>query len=496
MAEDDIQEAKTPDQIWEDDLLGRREEAEFLIRFIDGVVANPGPGREGQGFTIGIDAGYGEGKTFFLTRLEQHLKIDHSVAFIDAWADDLADQPLAALLATLKSAIEPKLKNKIIRDRWNSFLKKGGEVAKIAALGAMKRGLGLVITNAMVGSLGKVISNPSEDFKARTADATQNLTLDVLDGTAAQLNLSHPMDAKIKDFNEGKAALEAAKASLADLAKSLGNKKPIVIIIDELDRCRPTYAIKLLEEIKHMFDVQGVVFIFGLYADQLGHSVRGAYGPTFDGHAYLQRFINRRYNLGSNKKIEFICAHLEKLKIPQLKIRHLDRGRNLGENHNITCDLSSIIRNYADIFSLSARDIEQIISHIEDSTRSYESHFIILEYYLPLLVAFIKSIEIGELWRLSKDSSWEFLVDHPNKTYLSPREIFNKYQNLINCSQSELDNIYDNNVKINRESGSGYSGVSDIMLENFERSNQNNPNNSLTRMSNYINLINNLSRLQ
>ncbi len=85
------------------------------------------------------------------------------------------------------------------------------------------------------------------------------------------------------------------KASLSSLVASVGEGKrpPVIIIVDELDRCRPTYAVKLLEEIKHAFDVHGLVFILGMNGEQLGHSLSGAYGPGFNGPAYLSRFISR-----------------------------------------------------------------------------------------------------------------------------------------------------------------------------------------------------------
>ena len=78
--------------------------------------------------------------------------------------------------------------------------------------------------------------------------------------------------------------IKQMKAALAEVVSSLESKDrsaPIIIVIDELDRCRPTYAIKLLEEIKHLFDVPGLVFVFGMHGDQLAHSVKAAYGAEF-----------------------------------------------------------------------------------------------------------------------------------------------------------------------------------------------------------------------
>src|SRR5690349_15785129 len=98
---------ETPDDIWRGDLLKRREEAELLVGYIESILQRPGPNRGDRAYTIAIDAGYGAGKTYFLERLARHLALAHPVAYIDAWADDLADQPLVARMSTLKAAINP-----------------------------------------------------------------------------------------------------------------------------------------------------------------------------------------------------------------------------------------------------------------------------------------------------------------------------------------------------------------------------------------------------
>jgi len=71
----------------------------------------------------------------------------------------------------------------------------------------------------------------------------------------------------------------------------------VIVFVDELDRCRPPYAIALLERIKHLFGVPGVVFVLGVDRDQLGHSIRALYGAGMDVDGYLRRFIDLAYHL-------------------------------------------------------------------------------------------------------------------------------------------------------------------------------------------------------
>ena len=68
-----------------------------------------------------------------------------------------------------------------------------------------------------------------------------------------------------------------------------GNK--VIFVIDELDRCRPDYALELLEVIKHFFSVSRVHFVFGVNLEALKEMVRTRYGKEIDATTYLQKFI-------------------------------------------------------------------------------------------------------------------------------------------------------------------------------------------------------------
>ncbi len=68
--------------------------------------------------------------------------------------------------------------------------------------------------------------------------------------------------------------------------------------IDELDRCNPHFAIKLLERVKHLFEVPNIIFVLAVNIDQLQYAVQGFYGSSnIDGKQYLKRFIDIEYSL-------------------------------------------------------------------------------------------------------------------------------------------------------------------------------------------------------
>lgn len=77
---------------------------------------------------------------------------------------------------------------------------------------------------------------------------------------------------------------------LDDLLVERGDK--LVVFIDELDRCNPIYAIKLLERIKHFFNHENIIFIFSVNVKELTNTISNYYGQNFDSHKYLNKFCD------------------------------------------------------------------------------------------------------------------------------------------------------------------------------------------------------------
>ena len=81
-------------------------------------------------------------------------------------------------------------------------------------------------------------------------------------------------------------------------------------MIDELDRCRPSYAVELLEVAKHLFSVDHIVFVLAINRSQLSHSISGVYGADFDATDYLRRFFDIDFRLPEPDKKQFVDAAL------------------------------------------------------------------------------------------------------------------------------------------------------------------------------------------
>lgn len=384
------------DPIWEGDLLFRRSEAAQLIAYIESIANRPSIREDKRAYTIAVDARYGEGKTFFLKRLAQQMAIDHPVAFVDAWADDLANEPLTALAATLKEALDPFLKDADVRSKFDDFMVKTGKVATIVGKGLLRRGIGFAIGATAVEGTEAVLSGVSAEATDALEEASKGLAEDA--GEAMHSVTSHSlMEKRVADFEEGQAAVQAMKDSLSAIVASLGDtdrKAPIVIVIDELDRCRPTYAIKLLEEIKHLFDVPGLVFVLAIHGEQLGHSVSGAYGPSFDGRAYLRRFVDREYRL-KEPRLEHL---LSKLLAPYQFDNIMKRPPVLNQDkEEAKLSLAELLAEYMRLYGLGARDAFQLVDILQTSIALARGQGLEAAYFIPLAIGHLNHTPRGEL---------------------------------------------------------------------------------------------------
>lgn len=85
------------------------------------------------------------------------------------------------------------------------------------------------------------------------------------------------------------------KEFLDSLLAERGNR--LVIFVDELDRCNPSFAVRLLERIKHYFDNDRITFVFSINALELQHTIKRYYGKNFDACRYLDRFFDLRISI-------------------------------------------------------------------------------------------------------------------------------------------------------------------------------------------------------
>jgi hypothetical protein len=125
----------------------------------------------------------------------------------------------------------------------------------------------------------------------------------------------------------------------------------LLIIIDELDRCRPDFALALLERIKHFFTTDGVCFILLANMKQLENYVQTVYGNDIDSHNYLHKFITLLTRLPKNKSDGYDNDYAK-------------YSRRLLNHHGIENqeDLDPFIIKLFKYYNFSLREMEQCIT--------------------------------------------------------------------------------------------------------------------------------------
>ncbi|MCY4653441.1 MAG: P-loop NTPase fold protein [Dehalococcoidia bacterium] len=299
---------------WGDDLLNRKDLADNLTNLVRDL--------EDPSLSICIDGAWGTGKTFFLERWKYHLeKVGFpSPIYFNAWEDDFIENPLISILGQL----DDHLQRRGIADR-EEILKGVRSAAFSISRGLIRKGSGI--------------------------DITDMNTVDVYD---TYLELSKARSTLIRNLS----------TLSADALTKTEEPKPIVFIIDELDRCRPTFAIELLERVKHIFNqVPGIIFVFGLNRTELTKSVQSVYGDI-DADIYLRRFFDHRFTLPTPSIGVFSRNLFAKLRINEL----------LEHNSGVMMELRGEAFEQAMIeiwraFEISLRDIEQTASLINTVVR-------------------------------------------------------------------------------------------------------------------------------
>ena len=261
---------------FKNDLLDRKKTAQVLTEVL---LSFSGPG------VVALDAPWGAGKTTFLKMWKRHLRTSgFAVIEFNAWETDFAEDPFLALSSELHAGIASS---------GIDVPRKAMHRIKEATQQVMKHGLRelLRLTATSVPVVGGVA------------------------GAVAESALASFAEARVSSYTARKDGVRSFQHSLCQIASMVSKKtdgRPIVVIIDELDRCRPTYAVELLEIAKHLFSVDHVVFVLGINRAQLAHSVCALYGSSFDSDHYLNRFIDASVHLPLTDRRTLIESAIER----------------------------------------------------------------------------------------------------------------------------------------------------------------------------------------
>ncbi|AVR80348.1 NTPase [Neisseria mucosa] len=313
-----------------------------------------------------IDGGWGTGKTEFcqkLIRLMQQQHPDYQPVYIDAFRSDHSGEPLLALLAEIIKACTPEDIGEQPSEQRKEMTKKVAKAAGFVMKTVAKAAVGHVLKQNMedlAEGMSQIINDKQE---AKNAAATVAGAATTLASHSIDATIDATVEALLKEQIEAEKNLETLKACLKEFAE----EKPIILFIDELDRCRPDYAVDMLEVIKHVFDVENVKVVLVTNTKQLRAAINHRYGVEVDAHKYLDKFLKYSFALPDKVSVRswggWALVSVEYFK-QLIRTSHMAselRGL-IDEEHNVTINFISDMIERNDI---SLRETERLVRFLE-----------------------------------------------------------------------------------------------------------------------------------
>ena len=253
---------------------------------------------------IGLNAPWGYGKTTFLRMWRRSMTNDQlRVLYFNAWKSDYLNDPVLAILNELEDNLETDEGREQLQKAKRIAGKLAFDVARIAA---------------------KVVTVGAIDLKS---DAIEEAVEDGFSGL-----IDSYADGYVKSYEEAKKSTNALRENLGEFVKSAEPEaeQPVVVLVDELDRCRPEYALLMLERIKHVFNVDGLVFVLAMDKQAICSVIRTKYGTEFRAADYLRRFVDLELNLPIPKYEEYATMIAEDIHVNNKYVSQEDLCRLLS----------------------------------------------------------------------------------------------------------------------------------------------------------------------
>lgn len=301
-------------------------------------------------YSIALNGAWGSGKTFFIKQIKLLLDAQNPRSTMD-------DESRNAVLSTVGQSFPiPESYATVYYDAWINDNHNDPILSLVYAI---------VSNNLSEFSLGK-----NRSFSKVVAALASALS-------------GHDISTLLQELNGPDTFVELKKTSNAHtLVKDfinqliLENGNRLIFFIDELDRCKPDYAIRFLERIKHYFDDDRVTFVFAVSLSQLQSSVKAYYGLEYNATRYLDKFFDMRISLRSIDLESFVNRHL-----------------NVGRDHIF----ENVAIEAAKYFNFSLREVERygrMIKIAGSAIQKYSAGFpeeraklFALSYVAPIMLA-------------------------------------------------------------------------------------------------------------
>lgn len=350
---------------FKEDLLDRQQYASVLTNIVTNTK---------DGFTLAVTANWGYGKTTFVKMWEASLQNEgYKTIYFNAWESDFVADPMMALIDGLRSGFEeqdlPKEKLQFSKAFWTVAIKLVKLVPQWKA----------------IGEVAEIFQDGIKECLEDTDDLQKSLSIKQL----------------VCDFRE----------QLTKSAKEIGGDKQLIIFVDELDRCRPDYAVQMLERIKHFFAIDNIIFVLSLDKTVICESIKSVYGDI-DTEGYLRRFIDLEFILPEPNVKQFIAAQYEEHEIKSMFDAYFEANRkNYGNNAKNDRLLETIQICFA-ATEHSLRDVEKYFKRLDIVARSLNLETVPLDIIVHILYLYMFKPDLYRKYRkleYSIEEMWDIL---------------------------------------------------------------------------------------
>ena len=404
------------------DKLNREETVELFTNLVRTIE---------QPFTICLDAPWGGGKTTFIEMWSKYLEKQNFVTLhFNAWENDFTNEPFISLVSEIGEQLSIQNPEKIttLKNYKDNVFEMGGKLIKKTIPLAVK----LATLNTLeIDDLKEIVEK--DDTKAIS---------DFLSKTAEE---------QIANYGENKNIKNNFKETLTTFAQKViedeNKNAPIIVFIDDLDRCKPSYAIELLENIKHIFNLDNFIFVLSIDKVQLKHSIKSFYGEGLNAEGYLKKFIDIDLRLPFLVDEKYLYSLItDKFNMSQLAIF---QHQNIDEIEHAV----NLFKGLIDIYHLSLRDIEQTMTEVNMITRMMFQNERKMSLSLLIFLLVMKSHNPFTFQKLKNKTDWGKKIIfglERNEQYkkLFAKDYYILYSMLLasNLNQSEFNQLKNKNL--------------------------------------------------
>lgn len=368
-----------------------------------------------------IEGDWGTGKTVFCKKfmalINSHSELNAKTVYVDAFSEDYYNQPLLSILIAVYQTFPSNKEKQRLKGLLIKLVKATSSIS-----------LELVLTKLF----GENVKDLGDKF---------------------QEALKKQEDLCYESVFKERAEIEKTLSLLKETLSLLTENSPIFIFIDELDRCRPTYTLQMLEAVKHLFDIPNLKLIFFVNRKQLIYSIQHAYGNDEEiANRYLDKFFALKLQLP-----KFCQRETETNLIDQPKelASSVYFDTLLGEKHSSLIQTPLFKNSQLPIFllkeliarfNLSLRDVEKLVRYLHIYQTLFQPPSSLFDGYKLTTVFLIFSFSRNAPWiptldDIENSNSWlsALLKDlKPNKNDIYNRSLIEQLRNILTSDDRNL----------------------------------------------------------